>query len=677
MLERLAPTTSAHGESQALLRDGPGGGDPGLRRSAAKRLWPGALCCALYLTLAMVVYGFGSVGAGHMAGVGTLDNIAQIWWLAWAAHALPQVHDLFLAQGQNYPYGQNFAVNGSMLALGVLFAPVTKIFGPVVTYNVLLRLALVASATSMCFVLRRWTTWWPAAFVGGLIYGFSAYTSIYGPYLFLIFVPLPPLILLLLHEICVRQRWRAGRTGVALGLLCAVQFFIWVEVLAGTVVIGLCAVALIAIVTRRHFAERWRYAATAFAYAFGVAGVLLAYPLVFAFTGPQHINGPPNSSSYLASLNGDLVSPLIPTSREWLDPSVIWRLGPADFNSVTNLLYLGLPLVIVLICFAVFLRGRKEILFAGAMALIAFVLSLGSRLEIDGHTTPIPLPFAVFADLPALSGFEARRFALFTDLFAAAMFAIGIDEMWKRLAVRAQASHISHGWSKALGATATGALIVAVALALVPSDQQPSVPTNVPAFFTSAAEDSIPPGGVVLAYPYPDNISNNWWSVNLPVRSPLLDQAAAGMRFDLIGGYGWFPSPAGHGGVVSPALLEPQSVQALFDSGYLAATTAEREVLRKSDVTADLRTFLRRYDVQTVLVVNLPRTAVHFDTATVVTHVTAAIGPPVETGGVTVWFHVPQRLDAVTPGRRAVSSVRRAVSGARGADRGGGHRPRA
>ena len=505
----------------------------------------------------MALYGFGSLGPSHIAGNGIMDMTVQIWWLAWAAHALPHVHGLFQGQGQNYPYGQNFGVNGSMLALGVFFAPVTKLFGPVVSFNVLLRLAVAASATSMCFVLRRWTNWWPAAFLGGLLYGFSAYTSNYGAYLFLIFVPLPPLILLFLHEIFVRQRWKARRTGIALGLLCALQFFIWVEVLAGTLVIGVFAVAVICVVARSKLVERWRYAVTALAYCIGVVCVLLAYPLVFTFRGPQHINGPPNSPSFLATLNGDLMSPFIPSTSQWIDPSVIRNLGPPDFNAATNLLYLGLPLVVVLICSAVFLRSRREILFAGGMALVAFVLSLGSPLRFDGHKTSIPLPFALFAHLPALSGFEARRFALYTDLFVAAMFAIGIDELWKRLRVRSHLSSPPRRWNKAWGATGMGALILLILVTLVPGSQQPNVPGNVPAFFTSASLDSIPSGSAVLAYPYPDALVNSWFSTLLPIRSLLLDQAVAGMRFNLIGGYGWFPKPTGQGELRAPLSSNP------------------------------------------------------------------------------------------------------------------------
>ena len=607
----------------------------------------------------MAAYGdVGSLGPSHMAGTGTMDSIVQIWWLAWAAHALPQVHDLFLAQGQNSPLGQNFGVNGSMLALGVLFVPVTKIFGPVVTYNVLLRLALAASAAAMCFVLRRWTSWWPAAFVGGLLYGFSAYTSNFGEYVFLIFVPLPPLILLLLNEIFIRQHWPPRRTGIILGLLCALQFFIWVEVLAGTLIMGTVAVAVVLVVSRGRLVVRWRYAATALAYSLGVVGVLLAYPVIFTFAGPEHINGPPAAPIALATLNGDLVSPLIPSWRQWLDPSAVGQLGPAG-SQAGNLLYLGLPLVVVLACFAAFLRSRREILFAGAMAIIAFVLFLGSSLHIDGHHTSVPLPFALFVHIPALSGFEARRFALYADLFAAAMFAIGIDELWKRAHERPELWRLSRGWSKALGVVALAALMLLVCLPLVPSATQTSSPANVPAFFASNAVDAIPSGSVVLAYPYPDQTSTDdsaylQSTIGQSLHSVMLDQSVAGMRYKLIGGYGWFPSPSGHGGTTSPALLEPQSVQTLFDVALIGVerqTLAQRAILAKSTLANELRVFLRKFNVQTVivsdqLVVSHPGHApIHLgDSSLIISRVTAAIGPPVEIEGLSVWFHVNKRL---------------------------------
>ena len=92
-------------------------------------------------------------------------------------------------------------------------------------------------------------------------------------------------------------------------------------------------------------------------------------------------------------------------------------------------------------------------------------------------------------------------------------------------------------------AVVVGVVAVAVILPLVPNGTAPASPTNVPAFFTSTAVDSIPPGSVVLAYPYPDQTSDDLSNVladfgRSPLHSVMLDQAVAGMRYDLIGGFG-------------------------------------------------------------------------------------------------------------------------------------------
>jgi hypothetical protein len=583
----------------------------------------------------MLAYGhFGSLGPSHMTGDLSTDAIEEVWWLAWTAFALPHGHNVLLAQWQNYPAGENFGVNGSMLALGVLFLPITKLFGPVVTWNIALRLAVALSASSMCLVLRRWTTWWPAAFVGGLLYGFSTYMAFYGSnYLFLIFVPLPPVIFLLLHEILVRQHWRPGRTGALLGAVCALQFFIWAEVLASTVVMGAIAVVLLLLVSRHHLAERWRYAVTAFASSLGTGGLLLFFPLLYALAGPQSIKGAPQSATSIAAFPSDLFGAFVPSS-EWLGTTRLTAIANQQFLYATAL-YLGLPLVVALVSFAVFLRKRRTILFAGTMALIAFVLSLGPRLWVDGHETPIPLPFAVLTHLPVVQGLIPVRFALYTALFAAGMFAIGLDELWRRMRRSGRPAWLSSRWRNVAAAGALAALTAAAVIPLAPRHTKPTTQTNVPSLFTSAAVDAIPAGSVVLADPYPDGGLGLFFQ---PTHDIMLDQAVAGMRFKLIGGYGWFPSPTGVNGTARPPVLKPQSVEAIFDAAYYGNATAQMWPLSMSNLTA-FRVFLRKYDVQTVVV--LPKGAVP---AAVVSYVTAAIGSPVESGGVTAWFHVKQRL---------------------------------
>lgn len=604
------------------------------------------ICCGTYVVLAMLKYGhFTSLGPGHMAGNAEMDSIVQVWWLAWTGFAVPHGHNVFLSQWQNSPPGQNFGVNGSMLTLGVLFMPITKLFGPVVTWNIALRLSLALSATSMCLVLRRWTTWWPAAFIGGLLYGFSAYTAWQSEYLFLLCVPLPPLIFLLLHEILVRQHWHPRRSGILLAVVCALQFFISTEIFASTILMGAIATVLFVLINRGDLVNRWRYAASAFAYSFAVGFLLLCFPVFYTFAGPQHINGPPAPLSVLSLLPADLLASIVPFGK-WLDPKGLATLASAKSSILySGEMYIGLPLIVVLFCFALFLRKRRTILFAGMMALIAFVISLGPTLWVDGHRTQLSLPFSLFLHFPVLQYFLPTRFSLYTAMFTAGMFAIGIDELWRRMRRPNHLMRLSPRSNTVTTTLALAALATTVALPLVPSGTVAATATNIPSFFTSPAVDAIPPGSVVLAYPYtdPETDTKGDTAAYQTSHDIMLDQAVASMRFKVIGGYGWFPAPTRRGGTTAPAVLRPRSVQALFDVAYSGvATPKQHALLVKSNLTADLRKFLSRFNVQTVIV--LPDLG---HPASVVSHVTAAIGPPVRSGGVTVWFHVKQRLAKV------------------------------
>ena len=69
MALRLEPATSASGDSEAAPSDRRGDQTGDHRWSTINAEWPAALCCALYVVLAMAVYGhLGSLGSGHMAG---------------------------------------------------------------------------------------------------------------------------------------------------------------------------------------------------------------------------------------------------------------------------------------------------------------------------------------------------------------------------------------------------------------------------------------------------------------------------------------------------------------------------------------------------------------------------------------------------------------------------------
>ena len=284
-----------------------------------RRWWAGWVCFALYIGLTILEFGpTNSLGSGTLTEGRSPDQTYQIWWLDWTEYAISHGHNPFFTGWQNFPVGFNALANVSTMILGVVFSPVTSLFGPIVTWNVLLRLAFLLSAMSMCLVMRRWTSWWPAGFVGGLFYGFSMYMIADAPHLFLVFVPLPPLILLLCHEIVVRQRRRPGRTGGLLGLMCGVQYLISSEILVSTSLIAAGAIVLYLMASRKTIASKWPYAKVAVIYAFTVGAVLLVYPVYFTLFGPGHINGVPNSPQDLAALHADLLGPFLPNGFPWL-----------------------------------------------------------------------------------------------------------------------------------------------------------------------------------------------------------------------------------------------------------------------------------------------------------------------------------------------------------------------
>ncbi len=296
------------------------------------------------------------------------------------------------------------------------------------------------------------------------------------------------------------------------------------------------------------------------------------------------------------------------------------------------------------------------VLLAGAMTLISLVLSLGSTLYVGGHDTHLPLPFVVLSHLPLTQGFLASRFSLYTILFGSAIVAIGLDALHHRLVTSRHLGGVTRRRRElvALAVTMTTALLVA--LPMLPLHQQASTATGASPFFSSfAATRNIPDGSALLAYPYsddpayPGNILGFSYSPRYQaVNDVLLDQAVSGMHFRLIGGYGWRPSGAAYG-TPGPSVLRPQSVKDLFDFGFYGVTTrsGQAEVLLTSNLVADLREFVQKHDVDTVVVLPVGQ-----HPATVTTFLTSALGKPSHVKGVLVWFDVKHRLQNVAPGAR-------------------------
>ena len=535
-----------------------------------------------YCVLAMLAYWPASPFDSHVIpGAATGDPVQMIWYLRWLPFALLHGHNPFFTNFLDYPSGANLATNTLAPALGLAAAPLTLTLGPVATYNFLLRLALASSASSMYFVTRRWTRWTPAAFAGGLLYGFGSYMSDQGLWhLQLAFTPLPPLILGCLAELTAQRRagtGRAGtgrsarRNGILLGLLCAAQFLIHAEVLADCLLIGAVGLLALAVTHRRQVQDRARHVLRGLGWAVACFLPLCAYPAWFLLAGPRHLDGPISPVWLISQEHADLLSPIrnnIVVHLLAQDGSPLTSHG-VGLTFTNNTDYLGIPLLVLLALLTMYQRRATAIRLAVFLALVSYVLTLGPHLSVDGKNTGIPLPALLLARLPLADDIVWNRWSLFMMLFASVVLSIGLDRLHDDLRKIAAGGRIGRlrfatggphaaEWIPRTGVPVT--LFAVATAALIPltwTYPMPSVPTTWPGRLVSSLQRSVPQGGVVLALPY----------VTSSTDAPMAWQAIAQMRFRIVGGYATVPNPAG-GGYFHVA---PTKALTLLDLGVVGA----------------------------------------------------------------------------------------------------------
>lgn len=540
--------------------------------SAARTRALTAGCVFVYAGLAVLVYwGISPLDGRHLPVCGCLDPVQSAWFLKWDVTSLWHGHDPFFSAAIDYPRGIDVADNTSMPLLALLGAPVTALLGPVSSVNLWLHLAFFTSAWAALWVLRRWALSLGAAFVGGLFYGFSPYLIGQGAgHVNLAFVPLLPVLVYLCSELLRGRSARPRRTALILGVVAAAQFLISAEILADSAVLTVISVVLLALVHPRGIWRNARRAVRATAWALASFVPLAAAELWALLFGAQHITGKVSPEVAKGLVRADLLAPVVPDRLMRVGSAGAIREGSTFVmgNLLENGSYLGVPLLLVVVGLVVWARRDRRVIFAAAMAVVAFVLSLGNTLTVDGRATSFALPFRLLMQLPQFANITAARFSAFTDLALAGVLGFGLDLLWRRdglgrageradEAAAELAPHPTRGrpWR---GVLAFG-IVAAALVPLVPRVPYPVSATSVPAFFTSSAVDVIPADGLVLAYPYPYS----------PTDQAMLWQADAGFRFSLLGGYALAPSPHG-GGTYNPPSPVPASLRQFFRSGLSA-----------------------------------------------------------------------------------------------------------
>ena len=574
-----------------------------------------------YTALAVLLFHEAWADPRHLTVGGHGDPEATIWYYAWIQHALSHGNNPMLSDFLNYPDGINLAWQTSQPLAAVASWPVALAAGPYVAYDVVATAALALSAWCAYLAIRRWVPRRSAAFAGGLLYGFSPYMTAHSlGHVNLTLAFIPPLFLLALDEVLVRRRLSPLRAGLLLGLLAVVQLYLTEEILATSAIMALVGVLTLAAMHR----DRWRAALPHVARALGVAAAMvlaLGAPLLYVqFLGPHHLSG---TFQHPGGFSSDLLSFVVPTGVQQVDPGLAQRaVSHFSGNGAEQNGYLSLPFLLILAYTLWRFRRLVWVRVTAVAGAVAVVLSMGPTLHILGHSTHIPLPWAIFEHLPVFSNIIPARVMLYAFLVAAMLLALFVDHMLR-----------SGGRVLAVGAAG----LAATAVLLLPTVHFLAAPHDDPAFFAATGDQQrIPEGASVLVAPF----------VNHPaIASAEVWQVVGGMRFRVPSGYFLQPDPAKSDDHLTGPILRPLS-QAIVDIGNSAGAPALTDA-----VLAAMRDDLRHWRTSVVVVAPWA----HEDE--MVQLLTTVVGrPPEQDQGVFVWWDVQPAQPAVSAAAAAPMS---------------------
>ncbi|WP_086821767.1 hypothetical protein [Allokutzneria sp. NRRL B-24872] len=462
----------------------------------------------VYLALAFFVYLYlwRSPGSNFLVNGGQDQNMFE-WFLAAGAKAVTSLANPLHSELQNHPLGVNMMANTTVFGLGVPLAPITLLFGPTVTWTIVLTGSLAGTAWAWFHVMRKeFGHSWSGALIGGGFCGFAPSVISHGnghPNFVALFV----LPFIVVRALRIAKGTRPIRDGVILGLLITYQIFIGEEPLL------LCVVTL-AIALLVHTAVKFsevRAMVVPLAKGFGVAAglsvVICSVPLWWQFFGPQ-------SYSSLRHGGGNDIAALTAFATKSVAGNK-YEAATLSMNRTEENAFFGWPLVIFVIVIAIVLWRVLTVRTIALTTAVMAMLSLGAVVVVHGTET-VPGPWALLGQLPLFESVLPSRFAMACVPLIGLLLAHGTDHL-------AGLGRYRVLWF---------GMITAVLLPIAPTPLDANGRPAPPEFFASGMwRDYVDDGSVVIA-PLPD-----------PGDARALSwQARTGMGFRLAEGY--FVGPA-------------------------------------------------------------------------------------------------------------------------------------
>ncbi len=319
------------------------------------------------------------------------DPNINVWSLRWWPYAIRNGLDPLYTHELMAPIGHSLAWVTTVPPLALLAAPLTLAAGPVVSFNLLVVLAVPLSAWAAFILCRRLTGKFWAGLAGGAVFGFSAYEMNHSALgeLNLAYSLLLPV---LGYVIVV---WWQGRISnrrfvILAAAILAVQFYLFLELFAdltGFLAISLLVgFALAGRAGRPAIVRLAKFIGLAYVIAIVLGAPYLAYMLS---------TKPPRS---VPASGMDLASLVIPQPARTL--GITWLAHAASEPSkLSAACYVGIPLLALVVLLAVTSWRSRLVRFLCCMLVIIIAASLGPELYVGGHPAA-SLPWATLFHLP-------------------------------------------------------------------------------------------------------------------------------------------------------------------------------------------------------------------------------------------------------------------------------------
>jgi hypothetical protein len=326
------------------------------------------------------------------------DSYLHLWIFSWESHTLFHSPADFWNGNIFYPEANTLALSELVLPIMPIFAVIRSITeNPLIAFNATLLLSFPLSALSMLALVYYLTRQFPAALIGGFIYGFTPIRlahlhRVQNEYMIWL-----PLLFLFFHLWLKRGRWKDALTVSALFVL---QYLTTVYTALYLIPILLVWYALHFALSKRAPARRHLLQGLA---AVGIAlSILAPFILKYRQLSDWQVQPPESLKIFLSS---DLWWNFFSTfPSNFLYSSLFHNFTQHPYERF----YFSGFFVVLLALYSLRRWADRNVRVMTVVAAASFIFALGPFLQISRHVTGVQLPYHwIYDSLPGLEMLRA------------------------------------------------------------------------------------------------------------------------------------------------------------------------------------------------------------------------------------------------------------------------------